>query len=233
MTTSPQDKWFPKRWPAENPDILQLYSMATPNGQKVSIMLEEIGLPYEPHLINIMKDDQFDEDFVKINPNSKIPAILDPNGPNDEPMLMMESGAILLYLAEKSGKLLATDPKERWETIQWLFFQMASVGPMFGQFGHFFKFAAGKTDDYGKNRYTAETQRLLRVLDKRLSDRDFIMTSGYSVADIAIAPWVKGLEFYEGLEHLGFANFTHVVDWLNRVLDRPAVEKGRQVCTVS
>ena len=222
---------FPKRWPATNPGIIQLYTLPTPNGQKVSIMLEEIGLPYEAHQINIMEGDQFDEDYLKINPNNKIPSIIDPYGPNGEPISFMESGAILLYLAEKTGKLLPSDPAKRWETIQWLFFQVGHVGPMFGQFGHFYKYAADKTtDDYGMHRYRDESQRILGVLEKRLQDgRPWIMGDELTVADIAIAPWIKGLDWYEGHDELGTNNYPFVVQYRDRFYDRPSVQRGAVV----
>ncbi len=222
---------FPKRWPAKHPDILQLYSMATPNGQKVGIMLEETGLPYEAHLVNIINNDQFDEDYLKLNPNNKIPAIIDPNGPNGERIAMMESGAILMYLAEKTGQFMPKDPAKRWETLQWLFFQAAHVGPMFGQFGHFYKFAADKTtDSYGVNRFTDESKRILGVLEQRLKDRDWIMGDDITIADMAIAPWIKGLDWYEGHDVLDTQSYKAVVDYRDRFYDRPTVQKGAQVC---
>jgi GST-like protein len=222
---------FPKRWPAKNPDILQLYSMATPNGQKVGIMLEESGLPYEAHLINIMNDDQFDEDYLKLNPNNKIPTIIDPNGPGGERIAMMESGAILMYLAEKTGQFLPKDPLKRWETLQWVFFQAAHVGPMFGQFGHFYKFAADKTsDNYGVDRYTGESKRILGVLEQRLKDQKWIMGDEVTIADMAIAPWVKAIDFYEGHDQLDTGSYKHVIDYSKRFYDRPGVQTGSKVC---
>jgi len=222
---------FPKRWPVENPDILQLYSMATPNGQKVGIMLEEAGIPYEAHLVHIGQDHQFDEDYLAINPNNKIPTIIDPNGPGGERFALMESGAILMYLAEKSGHFLPKDEARRWETIQWLFFQMGHVGPMFGQFGHFYKFAADKTTDrYGVDRYTKESQRILGVLEKRLEGREWIMGDDLTIADMAIAPWVKCIDFYEGHEALGTDQFKNVMAYTKRFYDRPLVQKGAKVC---
>ena len=228
MTSS---TWFPERWPAQDPDVIQLYSLATPNGQKVSIALEETGLAYEPHLINIMKDDQFDPDYLKLSPNGKIPAILDPHGPEDEPTMMMESVAILIYLADKSGQLLPQNYRSRMEHLQWLFFQSAHIGPMFGQFGHFHLFARDKTsDDYARERYGAETRRLLKVLDDRLADRDYIMDN-YSMVDIAIAPWVACLgDFYKAGKELELESYRQVNDWLDRVTTRPAYKKGSKVC---
>ncbi|WP_428242062.1 glutathione S-transferase N-terminal domain-containing protein [Gynuella sp.] len=224
---------FPSRWPATRPDIIQLYSLATPNGQKVGIMLEETGLEYEAHKIDIMAGDQFDDEFKKLNPNSKIPALIDPNGPGGQPITFMESGAILMYLAEKAGHLLPSDPAERWETIQWLFLQVAHVGPMFGQFGHFFKFAREKTtDSYALERYTAEAKRILAVLDQRLQAREWIMGDEMTIADIAIAPWVKALDFYEGHETLGTESFAHVVRYRDQFYARPNVKKGAAVCSI-
>ncbi|MEX0732406.1 MAG: glutathione binding-like protein [Aquisalimonadaceae bacterium] len=222
---------FPRRWPARFPDRIQLYSLATPNGQKVSTMLEETGLPYEAHRIDIVSGEQFDESFIKINPNSKIPAIIDPDGPDGKPAGFMESGAILMYLAEKSGRFLPRDSARRWETLQWLFFQVGHIGPMFGQFGHFYKYAADKTtDDYGVTRYTAETRRLLAVLERRLQGRDWIMGSELTIADFAIAPWVKGLDWYDGHDVLGTDAFERVVAWRDRFYARPGVQAGMTVC---
>ena len=178
-----------KRWPAQNPDRIQLYSLPTPNGVKASIMLEETGLPYEAHLVSFGSDDQMTPEFLSLNPNNKIPAMIDPDGPGGKPMPLWESGAILIYLAEKTGKFMPTNPVARYECLQWLMFQMGGVGPMFGQLGHFYKFAADKiTDLYPTDRYMSEAKRLLGVLDDRLSDRDFIMGGDYTIADIATAP---------------------------------------------
>lgn len=223
------------KWPAENESILQLYSLATPNGIKVGVALEEMGIEYEPHTINIMQDDQHTEEFKSLNPNGKIPAIIDPNGPDGKIVSMMESGAILIYLATKTGKFLPTDPIENSECIQWIFFQVGHIGPMFGQFGHFFKFAVDTCKDpYPIERYATETKRLLGVLNDRLSDRDYIMGSDYTIADMAIFPWVSTLDtFYQAGEMLGYADFTSVVAWVNRCLARPAVIKGRTVCSIS
>ena len=160
-----------KKWPALHPDRLQLYSLPTPNGQKVAIMLEEIGLPYEAHRVAFDTNDQFSPEFLSLNPNNKIPAILDPDGPGGAPLALFESGAILLYLAEKTGKLLPADPGARYQTIQWLMFQMGGVGPMFGQVGFFVKFAGKDFEDKRpRDRYVAEAKRLLGVLDARLGD---------------------------------------------------------------
>jgi GST-like protein len=208
---------------------IQLYSLATPNGQKVSVALEELGLPYETHVINIMKGDQFTDEFKKVNPNSKIPAIVDPDGPGGKELALFESGAILLYLAEKTGKLLPADPAAKWETVSWLMFQMGGVGPMFGQFGHFSKYAPEKVP-YAIERYTKEVKRLLSVLETRLTGKQFIMGDDYTIADIAIFPWVNGLSaFYKGDEALGLADFKNVNDWLTRCMDRPASKTGMKV----
>ncbi len=222
---------FPARWPAQHPDRIQLYSLATPNGKKAGIMLEETGLPYEAHKIDIMADDQFDEDYKRINPNSKIPAIIDPNGPGGQPMSVMESGAILQYLADKTGKFIPEQAALRWEVTQWLFFQMASVGPMFGQFGHFFKFAKGKTQDtYAVERYTNEAKRLLGVLNTRLEGRTHLVNDEYTIADIATFPWVMALDFYEGKDALDYGSFKNIDPWVQRCATRPATERGMKVC---
>mgnify|MGYP001476700599 FL=1 len=217
-----------KRWPAQNPDRIQLYSLPTPNGVKASIMLEETGLPYEAHLVSFGSDDQMTPEFLSLNPNNKIPAMIDPDGPGGKPMPLWESGAILIYLAEKTDKFMPTNPVARYECLQWLMFQMGGVGPMFGQLGHFYKFAADKiTDLYPTDRYMSEAKRLLGVLDDRLSDRDFIMGGDYTIADIATAPWVRTLtNTYDAGDDLGLNGFENVVDWRNRILSRPAVEKG-------
>lgn len=225
---------FPKRWPAQHPDRIQLYSLATPNGRKIGIALEEMALPYEAHRIDIMAGDQFDEDYTKLNPNSKIPTIVDPNGPGGEPIALMESGAILLYLAEKSGKFLPSDARLRWETIQWLTFQLANVGPLFGQFGHFFKFAKDKTSDtYAVERYTTEAKRLLGVVDRRLEGRTFLVGETYTIADMATAPWVRAIEFYEGEDALDYASFANVEPWVKRCLERPKTAAGLKVTSFS
>lgn len=220
---------LPANWPAQHPDRIQLYSLATPNGQKAGIALEELGLPYEAHKIDIMSGDQFHEDYLAINPNSKIPAMIDPNGPGGEPLAIMESGALLIYLAEKAGKLLPKDPAARSEVLQWLFFQVGSVGPMFGQFGHFFKFAKGKTDTYGEERYGKETERLLGVMDRQLEGKEWI-AGEYSIADIALVPWINALDFYEGKDFVNYDNFKNVQAWVARFNERPAVQRGVKVC---
>lgn len=219
------------RWPAQHPDRLQLYSTATPNGVKVSIMLEEIGLPYEPHFVNIGQDESWTPEFLSLNPNGKIPSIIDPNGPGGKPLPLFESGAILLYLAEKTGKLLPEDPALRYETIQWVFFQMASVGPMFGQLGFFHKFAGREISDKRPlERYRNESRRLLGVLEKRLDGRKWIMGDDYTIADISMLGWVRNLVgFYEAGELVGFADFGNVAAWLERGLARPAVQRGLNI----
>ena len=221
---------FPSSWPAKHSDQIQLYSFATPNGVKASIMLEEIGLPYDAHLIHIGKDDQFKEDFIKINPNSKIPAIIDPNGPNNQPIAFMESGAILMYLAEKTNQLLSKDPETRWQTLQWLFFQVGHIGPMFGQFGHFYMYAKDKTDNYGEERYTKEAIRLLSVLNDQLDKNEFISGTEYSIADIAIYGWTTAFDFYQGKDAVRFQEYTHLHRWQKLVGERPAVKRGLEVC---
>jgi len=220
-----------KRWPAAHPDRLQLYSLPTPNGVKVSIMLEELGLPYEPHLVDIGKNESHLPEFLSLNPNGKIPAIIDPNGPQGETVALFESGAILLYLAEKTGKLLPTDPARRYETIAWVFFQMAAIGPMFGQVGFFYKFA-GKdyADKRPLERYRDESKRLLQVLEDRLAERRWIMDDDFTIADIATIGWVRNLiGFYGAGELVDYDELVHVPAWLERCLDRPAVQRGLEI----
>jgi GST-like protein len=217
-----------RKWPAKFPDRIQLYSVPTPNGVKVSIMLEETRLPYEPHLVRFDNNDQTSPEFLSLNPNNKIPAILDPDGPNGEPLALFESGAILIYLAEKSGKFMPRHAAGRYETIQWLMFQMGGIGPMFGQVGFFHKFAGRDYEDKRpRDRYVAESSRLLNVLNQRLADRIWIMGDAYSIADIATFPWVNNLiRFYEAGELVGIANFPHVTRALQAFLARPAVIRG-------
>jgi len=217
-----------RKWPAQFPDRLQLYSLPTPNGVKVSIMLEEIGLPYEAHLVSFDSNDQFSPEFLSLNPNNKIPAILDPHGPGGQPLSLFESGAILIYLAEKTGKLLPADAARRYETLQWLMFQMGGIGPMFGQLG-FFTLFAGKDyeDKRPRDRYVAESRRLLGVLNQRLQGRQWIMGDDYTVADIAIFPWVRNLlERYKAGELVGIQDFPDVSRVLAAFVARPAVLKG-------
>jgi len=214
------------RWPAEHPDRLQLYSVPTPNGVKVSIMLEETGLPYEPHFINIGENETWTPDYLSLNPNGKIPAIIDPDGPGGAPMGLFESGAILIYLAEKTGQLLPSGAR-RHQTIQWLMWQMGGLGPMFGQVGFFHKFAGREWEDKRPlQRYVAEAKRLLGVLETRLDGRDWIMDD-YTIADIATLGWVRNLiTFYEARELVDFDSLANVPAWLERGLERPAVQRG-------
>jgi GST-like protein len=220
-----------KKWPPRHSDRIQLYSLPTPNGVKVSIMLEESGLPYEPHLVSFQNNDQMSPEFLSLNPNNKIPAILDPNGPGGKPLPLFESGAILIYLAEKCGRFMPPDPAGRYETIQWLMFQMGGIGPMFGQLGFFHRFAGREYEDKRpRDRYVAESKRLLGVLDQRLAGRDWIMGDAYTIADIAVFPWVRNLiGFYEAGELVGIDDFHNVTRVLNAFLARPAVEKGLDI----
>ena len=217
-----------RKWPAQHPERLQLYSLPTPNGVKVSILLEETGLPYEAHLVSFETQDQLTPEFLSLNPNNKIPAILDPNGPGGRPLALFESGAILLYLAEKTGQFLPADAAARYETIQWLMFQMAGIGPMFGQLG-FFHFFAGKDyeDKRPRDRYVAESRRLLGVLDQRLATRTWIMGDDYTIADIATFPWVRNLiDRYQAGDLVGIQDFGHVTRALAAFVARPAVARG-------
>jgi GSH-dependent disulfide-bond oxidoreductase len=220
-----------ERWPALHPDRLQLYSWPTPNGVKVSIMLEEIGLPYDAHGVNIGKNESWTPEFLALNPNGKIPAILDPEGPGGKPFGLFESGAILLYLAEKTGKLIPSDPARRWETVQWVFFQMANVGPIFGQVGFFYKFAGREIEDKRPlERYVNESKRLLGVLETRLGGRSWLMGEDYTVADIAHLGWVRNLVgFYGAGDLVEFGKLKRVPDWLERGLARPAVQRGLDI----
>ncbi|MBX3581938.1 MAG: glutathione S-transferase N-terminal domain-containing protein [Rhizobiaceae bacterium] len=219
------------RWKPQHPDRIQLYSLPTPNGVKVSIALEELELPYEPHLIDIMKNESWTEEFLSLNPNGKIPAIIDPNGPGGKPLGLFESGAILLYLADKTGKLAPADPGLRYETIQWVFFQMASIGPMFGQLGFFHKFAGREiTDKRPLNRYADESKRLLGVMETRLTGRKWFMGDEYTIADIAHVGWVRNLiGFYGAREIVEYDSFPAVDAWLTRTLERPAVQRGLNI----
>ncbi|MBA1157494.1 glutathione S-transferase N-terminal domain-containing protein [Microvirga mediterraneensis] len=219
------------RWPARHPDRIQLYSTPTPNGVKVSIMLEETGLPYEPHFINIGQNETWTPEFLSLNPNGKIPSIIDPDGPGGKPLPLFESGAILLYLAEKTGKFLPSDPARRYETIQWVFFQMASVGPMFGQLGFFHKFAGREIEDKRPlERYRNESKRLLGVLETRLEGRAWIMGDDYTIADISLLGWVRNLVgFYGAGELVEFESLKRVPAWLERGLARPAVQRGLEI----
>jgi len=219
------------RWPARHPDRLQLFSLPTPNGVKVSIMLEETGLDYEPHLIDITADESHDPAFLALNPNGKIPAIYDPNGPGGAPLALFESGAILLYLADKTGRFIPADPNARYETIQWLMWQVGGVGPMFGQVGFFNRFGGRDYEDKRpRDRYAAESARLLAVLDRRLAFRAWVMGDDYTIADISLLGWVRNLiGFYEARDLVSFDRFAHVEAWLNRGLERPAVQTALNV----
>lgn len=219
------------KWPAQHPERLQLYSLPTPNGVKVSIFLEETGLPYEVHLVSFERNDQMSPEFLSLNPNNKIPAILDPNGPGGKPLALFESGAILLYLAEKTGQLLPQDPAQRYEAIQWLMFQMGGVGPMFGQVGFFHKFAGKEYEDKRpRDRYINESKRLLAVLDQHLAGRQWMVGEQYSIADIAIFPWVRNLVGYYGAgELVEFERFANVKRVLEAFVARPAVTRGLNI----
>ena len=220
-----------EKWPAQYPEWIQLYSLPTPNGVKVSIMLEEIGLPYEPHRVGFESNDQMSPEFLSLNPNNKIPAILDPHGPGGQPLPLFESGAILIYLADKSGQLLAQEGASRYETLQWLMFQMGGIGPMFGQLGFFNKFAGKDYEDKRpRDRYVEESKRLLGVLDKRLQGREWIMGERYTIADIATFPWIRNLiGFYEAGDLVGIQNFPNVTRVLEKFLARPAVKRGLEI----
>jgi GST-like protein len=217
-----------KKWPAEHPHRLQLYSLPTPNGVKVSIALEELGLPYEPHLVSFDTNDQLTPEFKSLNPYGKIPAIIDPDGPGGEPLALFETGAILLYLAEKTGRLLPRDPAARYETIQWLVFQVAGLGPMFGQVGFFHKFAGKEFEDKRpRDRYVNEAKRILGVVNERLATRAWMMGDEYTIADIAIFPWVRNLVgFYGAGELVGFDQYPNVKRTLDVFVQRPAVIRG-------
>ncbi|SFD40304.1 glutathione S-transferase N-terminal domain-containing protein [Massilia yuzhufengensis] len=219
------------KWPARHPDRLQLYSLPTPNGVKASIMLEETGLPYEVHKVSFETNDQLSPAFLSLNPNNKIPAIIDPDGPGGKPLALFESGAILLYLAEKTGKFLPADPAQRYQVIQWVMFQMGGIGPMFGQLGFFHKFAGKDYEDKRpRDRYVSEAKRLLGVLEHQLSQHAWIAGEDYSIADIATFPWVNGLlGFYDAGELVGIDGFPHVTAALERFRQRPAVAAGLKI----
>jgi len=219
------------KWPAQHPDRIQLYSLPTPNGVKVSIMLEECGLPYEPHLVSFTTNDQLTPEFLSLNPNNKIPAIIDPDGPGGKPLALFESGAILIYLAEKTGKLIPADAAGRYHAIQWVMFQMGGIGPMFGQLGFFHKFAGKEFEDKRpRDRYVAESKRLLGVLDARLQGRAWILSDDYSIADIATFPWVRNLVgFYGAGDLVGYADFPNVKRVLDAFAARPAVARGLDI----
>jgi GST-like protein len=218
-----------RRWPPQDANVIQLYSFPTPNGVKVSIALEELGLPYEAHRVTLADADVKSAEFLSLNPNNKIPAIIDPNGPDGTPIALWESGAILIYLAEKAGKLLGTTEADKYQVLKWLMFQMGGVGPMFGQLGFFVKFAGAAVEDpIPRQRYIDEAKRLLGVLEGALEGRDWI-AGEYSIADIALAPWVGALEFYEARDLVGWTDLKNVPAYLDRFLARPAVQAGRNV----
>ena len=218
-----------RRWPAENPDILQLYSINSPNGVKASIMLEETGLPYEPHLVVIGDNESWTPEFLSLNPNGKIPAIIDPNGPDGKPLALFESGAILTYLADKTGMFLPKGAR-RYETLQWVFWQVGHIGPFFGQVGFFHKFAGRHWEDKGPlQRYADESKRLLKVLDDRLAGREWLMDD-YTIADISLLGWVRNLiTFYDAAKLVDYSSMKNVQAWLERGLDRPAVQRGLKI----
>lgn len=225
--TSVTDHLINSRWPAKDPSVIQLYSFPTPNGVKVSIALEEMGLPYEAHTVTLSDADVKSPEFLSLNPNNKIPAIIDPNGPDGIPLELWESGAILIYLAEKSGKLIGTTAADKYNVIKWVMWQMGGLGPMFGQLGYFSKFAGAQIEDpRPKQRFVDEAKRLLAMLEGQLADREWI-AGEFSIADIAIGPWLAALDYYGTKDVVGWDNLTHVPAYLDRFLARPAVIKGR------
>lgn len=227
--TSLSDFPITKKWPARHPDRIQLYSFPTPNGVKVAIALEEMGLAYEPHKVTLSDADVKSPAFLSLNPNNKIPAIIDPNGPDGAPFGLFESGAILIYLAEKSGKLLPKDARGRYETLQWLMFQMGGIGPMFGQLGFFYKFDGAKLEDpAARDRYITEAKRLLNVVERQLEGKDWI-TGSYSIADIAIAPWLNALDIYGAKDVVGWDDHTNAAAYLKRFYAREAVNRGKNI----
>ncbi len=204
--------------------MIDLYSWATPNGHKIHIMLEETGLPYRVHPIDIGAGDQFKPEFLKISPNNKMPAMIDSDGPGGKPMSMFESGAMLLYLASKTGKFLPEDIRDRWSTLQWLMFQMGGVGPMLGQAHHFLGYAPEKIP-YAMNRYSKEANRLYGVIDRRLAESKFIACGEYTIADMAIMPWLR----YPERQGVDIADYPHVKKWFDGIAARPAVQRGLNV----
>ncbi len=218
-----------QKWAPQNPDVIQLFSFPTPNGVKISIALEELGLAYEAHRVTLSDADVKSAEFLSLNPNNKIPAIIDPNGPDGAPIGIWESGAILIYLAEKAGKLLGTTATEKAKIIQWLMFQMGGVGPMFGQMGYFVKFAGSEIDDpRPRERYINEAKRLLAVVEQQLEGKDWI-AGDFSIADIALAPWLNALDFYGAKDVTGYSDLKHVPAYVERFFDRPAVKKARNI----
>ncbi len=217
------------RWVPQNPSVIQLYSFPTPNGVKASIALEELGLPYEVHRVTLADSDVKSPEYLSLNPNNKIPAIIDPNGPDGKPLGLWESGAILIYLAEKTGKLLGQTASDKAHIIQWLMFQMGGVGPMFGQLGFFYKFAGSAIEDpRPKERYINEAKRLLAVLNNILTDKEWI-AGEFSIADIALAPWLGALEFYGAQEAVDWSGHSNAVAYLDRFKARPAVQRGMAI----
>ena len=219
------------KWPASFPDRIQLYSLPTPNGVKAAIMLEETGLPYEPHLVNFETGDQLSPEFMSLNPNNKIPAIIDPNGPGGKPLALFESGAILYYLAEKTGKFIPEDAAERYQTLQWVMFQVGGIGPMFGQVGFFHKFAGKDYEDKRpRDRYVAESKRLLKVVDRHLDGKQWMMGDQYTIADIALFPWIRNMSgFYGAGELIGIDEYANVQRVLAEFVKRPAVDRGLNI----
>jgi GST-like protein len=226
--TFPDDFLVTKRWPPQHPDRLQLYSLTTPNGVKISIALEETGLPYEAHYVDFGKKDQKTPEFLSLNPNGKIPAIIDPNGPNGKPLPLFESGAILEYIAKKSGRLMPSDEALAWQTRQWVYFQVGHIGPMFGQVGYFRKFEGKEiSDPRVLQRYVDESKRLFGILDEHLRGRQWMLGDDYTIADIAIIGMVRNfINFYEAGDLVGYDNFAHVKAWFDRMMARPAVQRG-------
>lgn len=225
----PADFPIATRWAPKDPTVIQLYSFPTPNGVKASIMLEETGLPYEAHTVTLSDSDVKSPAFLSLNPNNKIPAIIDPNGPDGAPVGLFESGAILIYLAEKSGQFIGNSASEKAQVLQWLMFQMGGVGPMFGQLGFFAKFAGAEIEDpRPRERYINEAKRLLGVMDQRMDGRDWI-AGDYSIADMAIVPWLRGLDYYGVKDVLGWDDHKNVVAWFDRFMDRAAVQKGLNI----
>jgi GST-like protein len=217
------------RWPAQDPSKLQLYSFPTPNGVKVSIALEEMGIPYEAHLVGLTDVDVKSPEFLALNPNNKIPAIIDPNGPDGTQIELFESGAILIYLAEKSGQFLSADPQKRYKTLQWVMFQMGGLGPMLGQLGFFYKFAGATMEDpTARDRYIGEAKRLLAVVEKQLDGQEWIV-GDYSIADMMIAPWLNALEFYGAKDVVGYHNLKNVPAYVERFYARPAVQRAKNI----
>ena len=230
---SASDYPISQRWPANNSDILQLYSYPTPNGVKVSIALEEMGIEYEPHLVQLSDEDVKSPEFLSLNPNNKIPAIIDPNGPDGKPISLFESGAILLYLAEKSGKLIGNNATEKAKITQWLMFQMGGIGPMTGQLGFFHAYGGKDIEDpRPRERYYIEVKRLLNVVDQQLASQDWI-AGEFSIADIAIAPWLQTIsKFYKAEKEVELASFKNVLAYIERFAARPAVIKGWNIPAV-